>query len=102
MRTSLIALSLLAASTLTAHADDGKLLWKSTEPTGYVTNGERCYATLTKLGKHTFYNPMDCKTPHIRNYFSMSWTVDEPPINMKGVAEAHHVKVLPNGNISLY
>ncbi len=105
MRTALIALSMFATILVPAasHADDaGTLLWKSRDPTGVVSNGEQCYATETKIGKHIFYNPMDCKTPHIRNYLSMSWTIDEPPINMKGIREAHHFKVLPNGTIQLY
>jgi hypothetical protein len=105
MRAALIALFLIAANT--AAWADGEAVRVSETPTGKVTdqNGmvvEYCYATKTRVGKHIFYNPMDCKTPNIRNYANMSWTIDEPPINMKGIREAHHAKILPNGRIQLY
>ena len=110
MLRTLFALSLLMALPAAAHADDaGTVIWTSPAPTGQVTdqNGvaiEDCYATETKIGKHIFYNPMVCNTDHIKigNYVSMSWTIDEPPINMKGIREAHHVKILPNVWIKLY
>jgi hypothetical protein len=108
---ALFALSVLAAGTLTAHAED-PLLWKSSQPTGRVTNFssgqtvENCYATIrlkTSDGKgDQYYNPMECTTPNVRNYVSMSWPADEPLVNMTGFREAHHGLIEPNGDVVFY
>ena len=102
MRRSLIALSLLAAGVLAAKADDA-LVWKSPLPTGYVTNGEQCFATVRMVQGKRYYNPMECNSPNIHNYVSMSWPMDGPVVNMKGIREAHHVRIdRASGHIILY
>jgi hypothetical protein len=99
------ALSFFAASTLAAQAED-PLLWKSAQPTGWVTSGEQCFATIrmeTIRGKQLrYYNPMECKTPNIHNYVSMSWPLDGPVVNMGSYREARHVRIMPNRHIKLY
>lgn len=109
---ALVALSLLATASIATAAPAGKLLWKSPAPTGVVYDSsgvpiEDCYATIRLVtdkdgSKHRMRNDMECLTPGIHNYVSMSFPADGPPINMKGIKEATHVRVLPSGVIQLY
>ena len=110
MQKSVIALYFLIALSPAALAkDESTLLFKSPQPTGRVTSSDgrgdgSCYATIRAYNGHRFYNPMECETKpweHISNYVSLSYPLDGPVINMKGIREAHHVKI-KNGRIILF
>lgn len=115
VQTALALCLLITLSPAAMAKDTSTLLWKSPYPTGTIMStsaqggGGHCYATVRghsdahgKMAR--FYNLMECETEpwqHISNYVSLSYPLDVPVINMKGIREAHHVKI-KNGRIILF
>ncbi len=109
MRSTLIALSFLAATTVAAQADEDILRWEGPR-TGTVSRGDMpvgyCRETLREQSrtggkKHLFYYPEECTTP-ARNSVKLGWQVDGLPVSTKGLKEGRHIKINKKGRIVLF
>lgn len=117
LKTALIALSLigLAGTAAAEPRPDFRQLPKSVimsysaQPTAIAHGayGDRnCYATVRldtdKSGKvHTVFRRIECPKPY-EGLSDIGVPADGPLINMGGIREATHVRILKNGNIQLY
>lgn len=106
MQKFLIALSIFAASIVVAHAGD-KLVWQGDKPTAYAIGpgGGPCYPTIHMTMKdgvaHFYSRNIEC-FGRAAGLSDIGVPIGEPLVNMTGIREAHHVKILPNGHIKLY